>query len=521
MIQYFAYTFPMMDFTKPIEISDRIYWVGMYLENDPFQCHPYFIENGDASVLIDPGSMLEFDAVVKKVNAVSDMARIKYIILHHQDPDLAASVPEMEKRINRKDLRIVTHSRMVPLVKHYLIQAEYYEIDKHNHRLQDGGLRLQFVTTPYCHSPGAFVTYEPATKTLFSGDIFGGIEESWEFYAEDDYFEKAKQFHAEYMPSRDIFNYSLSKIEALDMNLIAPQHGSIIRKEKIEPLIEQMKALECGLYIEQGYKDRLIHTIEELQAKDLALRASLQEIKMKEELLFQKTKMADMGEMIANIAHQWRQPLAVNNTLISILKEKSQMDMLQSSELSAKLKEMEHNIQYMSRTIDDFMQFYHPRKEKSHFHVYTVVEHALEITRSMMGKSGISLTFRNDPVLSVEGYMNEYMQVLISLLNNARDILLKRKIKEPAIHISLYLSGDDVLLQIEDNAGGVEEENMPRIFDPYFTTKHKALGTGLGLYTSKMIIEKNMNGTLSVANTREGAQFTITMEQSNADLSHK
>ena len=500
-----------MDFTQAVEIAEHIYWVGMYLKNDPFQCHPYFIDNGSESILVDPGSMLEFEAVVKKVNTISSMKNIKYIILHHQDPDLAASVPEMEKLIKRDDLQIITHSRMVPLVKHYLIKSEYYEIDKHDHQLCCGRLHLQFITTPYCHSPGAFVTYDPATKTLFSGDIFGGIEESWEFFAGDDYFEKAKPFHAEYMPSRDIFNYALSKIEKLDLHLIAPQHGSIILKERIAGLIEKMKGLECGLYIDKEYKDRLIHTIEELKEKDLALRASIQKIKEKEELLFQKAKMADMGEMIANIAHQWRQPLALNNTLISILKEKNQQKILKSDELAKKLQDMESNIQYMSKTIDDFMHFYHPEKEKNIFLISDVVQHTLDITDPMLKKADIHLTFKIISENPVEGYMNEYMQVIISILHNAKDTLLHRKTENPRIMLNLYENDEAMVFEISDNAGGVHQNDIHRIFDPYFTTKHKSLGTGLGLYISKMIIEKNMNGTLSVSNTHEGAMFTIIM----------
>jgi len=500
-----------MDFTQAVEIADHIYWVGMYLENDPFQCHPYFIENRDESILVDPGSMLEFEAVVKKVNTISSMKNIKYIILHHQDPDLAAAVPEMEKLIDRPDLLIVTHSRMVPLVKHYLIRSDYYEIDKHGHQLVSGNLHLQFVTTPYCHSPGAFVTYEPSTKTLLSGDIFGGIEESWEFFAGDDYFEKAKPFHAEYMPSRDIFNYALTKIEKLDLNLIAPQHGSIIQKQKISGLIEQMKGLECGLYIEREYKDRLIHTIEELKEKDLALRASMQEIKEKEELLFQKAKMADMGEMIANIAHQWRQPLALNNTLISILKEKSRQGILQKEELDRKLQEMEKNIQYMSKTIDDFMHFFHPQKEKNLFFVSKVVRQALDITGPMLKKAGIHVVFNKESEAPIEGYMNEYLQVIIAILHNAKDTLLHRRVKDPQIALRVHEKETDVLLEISDNARGVPQEDIHRIFDPYFTTKHKSLGTGLGLYISKMIIEQNMGGALTVTNTKEGAMFRIIM----------
>jgi len=506
-----------MDFTQAIEIAKGIWWVGMYLPNDPFQCHPYFIENGENSILIDPGSMLEFNAVVRKINTISSMKHIRYIILHHQDPDLAASVPEMEKLIGRRDLRIITHSRMVPLVKHYLIRSDYYEIDKHDHTLTCGELHLQFIATPYCHSPGAFVTYEPRTKTLFSGDIFGGIEESWEFYAEDDYFEKARQFHAEYMPSRDIFNYALNKIEALDMERIAPQHGSIICKPQIPKLIEQMKALECGLYIEKEYRHELLYTIEALRQKDMALEASLKELQEKEEFLFQKAKMADMGEMIGNIAHQWRQPLAINNTILSILKEKSQMDILEPKELLEKLEEMENNIQYMSKTIDDFMRFYHPAKKKTIFCVSDVIEHALTIMRPILKKAGVDLHFDYCEDAYVRGYMNEYTQVVVAILTNAKDALIQRNIQDAVINVSLSNENGSVILTISDNAGGIEASHMQRIFDPYFTTKHKSMGTGLGLYISKMIIEKNMDGILGVDNRENGAAFYIKLEKAHAD----
>ena len=501
-----------MDFTQAIEIADSIWWVGMYLPNDPFQCHPYFIENGEDSILIDPGSMLEFDAVVRKIDSISSMKHIKYIILHHQDPDLAASVPAMEKCIDREDLQVVTHSRMVPLVKHYMITSDYYEIDKHAHQLECGNLKLKFITTPYCHSPGAFVTYEPRTKTLFSGDIFGGIEESWEFYAEEDYFEKARQFHAEYMPSRDIFNYALRKIELLDMERIAPQHGSIIQKAHIPKLIEQMKQLECGLYIEKEYRHELLYTIEALRQKDMALEASLKALKEKEEFLFQKAKMADMGEMIGNIAHQWRQPLAINNTLLSILKEKAQMDILDTQEVLEKLTEMENNIQYMSRTIDDFMRFYHPAKKKTLFCVTDVVEHALTIMRPILKKAGITLNFTPCDNAYVKGYMNEYTQVVVAILTNAKDALIERSTPHARIDVTLTRREGNVILAISDNAGGIDDIHLNRIFDPYFTTKHKSMGTGLGLYIAKMIIEKNMGGVLRARNVDEGARFEIILE---------
>ncbi len=274
-----------MDYTKAIEIAKNIYWVGKFLENDPFQCHPYFIKNGDESILIDPGSMLELEAVTSKTKSLIDLKNIKYIILHHQDPDICASIPEIEKVIGRSDLQIITHSRMIVLIKHYMITSDYYEIDKNDFKLTtQNGLTLDFITTPYCHSPGAFVSYDPQTKVLFSSDIFAGLDESWDFYAKDDYFSQAKAFHSTYMPSKDIFNYSLRKIEKLDINLIAPQHGSIIERRFIYNLIEDMKNLECGLYIDKKYNNELIDTIEELKKKDKELKSykNLLEKKVKE-----------------------------------------------------------------------------------------------------------------------------------------------------------------------------------------------------------------------------------------------
>jgi diguanylate cyclase (GGDEF)-like protein len=231
------------------------------------------IENGDESVLIDPGSMLEFESLIVKTRTVTELKNIKYIILHHQDPDLCASVPEIEKLIDRQDLQIVTHSRMTVLIKHYLTTSDYYEIDKNNLKLvTNNDLSLKFATTPYCHSPGAFVSYEPKSKTLFSSDIFGGLEESWNFYATDNYFEQARAFHESYMPGKDIFNYTLRKIEQFDINLIAPQHGSIIKKKYIPQLIENMKNLECGLYIDKKYNDEMLDVINQLEQSQKALQ---------------------------------------------------------------------------------------------------------------------------------------------------------------------------------------------------------------------------------------------------------
>ncbi len=491
---------PQHDFKDAIEIAQDIYWIGMYLENDPFQCHPYLIKNGDESILIDPGSMLEFKETVRKVKSVVDIKSIKYIVLHHQDPDLVAAVPEIEKLIDRDDLLIVTHSRMSLLIKHYLVTSDYYEIDKNDNQLTTpNGYRLDFRTTPYCHSPGAFVSYEPKTKTLFSGDIFGGLEESWEFYADETYFEKAKQFHQEYMPSKDIFNYALNKIEKLDINLIAPQHGSLIKKKYISNLIRDMKNLDCGLYIEEKYNNELLDTISQLKEKEKTIQE-------KDRQLFEQSKRAEMGEMIGNIAHQWRQPLAIINTIVGILQEKNSITTLSQEELKEKLEKMQTRILYMSDTIEDFMNYYSPNKEKSTFKMIDAVTQALEVAHV---NKQIKLSIDGDKALSLYGLKNEYVQVIVSILSNIHDLVIEREVQNPKVEIELYKESSDVVLSITDNVGGIKDENLSKIFNPYFTTKHQSMGTGLGLYIAKMIVENTMNGSLSVKNRGDGVTFAI------------
>jgi len=484
-------------YKEHIQIAPNIYWVGMCLENDPFQCHPYFINNGDESILVDPGSMLEFDETIRKVKNLCNLNSIKYIILHHQDPDLCAAVPEIEKLIQRDDLLIVTHSRMSLLIKHYLIKSNYYEIDKNNNLLvTDNGFRLEFHTTPYCHSPGAFVTYEPKTKTLFSGDIFGGIEESWEFYADETYFDKAKQFHQAYMPSKDIFNYALNKIQKLDIDLIAPQHGSIIKKHFIPNLIKDMKNLDCGLYIEDKYNAELIDTIKQLKEKD--------------ELLFLQSKRAEIGEMLGNIAHQWRQPLAIVNTILAILKEKNDIQILSQDELSDKIQKMEKRIVYMSETIEDFMNYYKPNKDKVVFCIDDAIQKALEI--SNFSQQSSIITTDTDKSLHTYGLINEFMQVIVSILSNIHDIKIEKSLQNLKINISLKKDNDFAILSIHDNAGGIDEKILSKIFDPYFTTKHQSMGTGLGLHIARMIIEDNMGGSLTAQNCQNGAKFIIKVK---------
>ncbi|MBF0472267.1 MAG: SpoIIE family protein phosphatase [Nitrospirae bacterium] len=265
-----------LDLSKPVEISEKIYWVGVAVENDPFKCHPYLLIDNDEAILFDIGTLENHDKILTKVKSLIDLKNVTHIVLHHQDPDLCAGVTEWERLIG-KEIKIVTHTRTTFLLKHYGIKSEYYCVDDHDFTLKlRSGRVLQFVFTPYLHFPGAIATYDKKTKTLFSSDIFGGVSDKWSFYADEGYFEQIKGFHEAYMPSREILVYGMRQFEKLDIEIIAPQHGSIIKRNYIKGLIAQMKNLNCGLFIEQEYYNELKEAEEKLKEAYNIIKKDLQ-----------------------------------------------------------------------------------------------------------------------------------------------------------------------------------------------------------------------------------------------------
>lgn len=239
-----------IDANHPIEIAPRIWWVGHYLENDPFQCHVYLIEHGDQSVLIDPGSVITFRHTLRKIEQVTPLCNIRYFVCQHQDPDIAAAMPLVDQLIDRDDAVLVTHGRAVALLKHYDLRMPFWQIEDHDWVLDLGGRLLRFVFTPYAHFPGAFCTFDSQEGVLFSSDLFGGFTEGFQLYARDEgYFESMRPFHEHYMPTRDILAHAVSRLEELPIRMIAPQHGSIIPRHLVRFMIEKLKVLDCGLYL--------------------------------------------------------------------------------------------------------------------------------------------------------------------------------------------------------------------------------------------------------------------------------
>lgn len=242
-----------MSHSRVAEIARDIYWVGGAGQDGGLHCNPYLLVDGEEAVLIDPGSVLDFEYVYENVCAIVPLEQIKYCILHHQDPDFCAAVPLFEKKGAR--FQIVTHWRTQTLVKYYGVASPYYIVNEHDNRLTlQSGRKLEFVSTPYLHFPGAITTYDHNSKTLFSSDLFGAFSYQWSLYAGDDYIDKMQAFHEHYMPSNDILRPVMEVFLNMDIALIAPQHGSII-KEDIKKHIRALRDLECGAFLAPVRKD--------------------------------------------------------------------------------------------------------------------------------------------------------------------------------------------------------------------------------------------------------------------------
>jgi len=237
---------------------------------------------------------------------------------------------------------------------------------------------------------------------------------------------------------------------------------------------------------------------------------ALEEKQKNEQMLIQQSKLAMMGEMIGNIAHQWRQPLMQLSAIFMYLDASHEKGKLTPEKFNKKIKDSVSIIDYMSKTIEDFRNYFKPEKQKETFLIKECLDSALFIIDSTLKNSFIEVkTVYEKKDIKTTSFKNEFSQALLNIISNSKDILILRKIQNPLITIGISEKNDKTYISIEDNAKGIEKTIINKIFDPYFTTKHKSSGTGIGLYMSKMIIEKSMHGKIFVENTKEGAKFTI------------
>ena len=237
----------------------------------------------------------------------------------------------------------------------------------------------------------------------------------------------------------------------------------------------------------------------------------------KHRISIQQSRMASMGEMLENIAHQWRQPLSTISVVASGIKLKKELNILNDEELDDALSHIKNATQYLSNTIEDFRNFFSKDKISSNINIRSTINKTIDLVSSTFAKEGITLV-RNIQDINFASFENELIQVLMNILINAKDAL-ENKQSQKLIIIKVKQHKNNIIITIKDNAGGINEDIIDKIFEPYFTTKHQFNGTGIGLYMSKLISEKHLDGEIIVRNVSfefnntiyQGALFKIIL----------
>jgi PAS domain S-box-containing protein len=283
-----------------------------------------------------------------------------------------------------------------------------------------------------------------------------------------------------------------------------------IKENEMEPYEVIGKKKDGSTYIALAQGKNLIIDGKKLRVSTFI---DLTATKEKDKLIFQQSKMAAMGEMIGNIAHQWRQPLNALSLYIS----NCQLDYEFGDLTQEKMEEFQNKsnelIQKMSQTINDFRNFLSPNKKKEKFSILKIIEDSLRFIEGSFKANDIQIINHIVNDIEIEGFPNELIQVLLNILNNSKDALKTRKIENRKIILNLIETDKEIKIIIKDNGGGIPEEIIDRVCEPYFTTKFKSEGTGLGLYMSKMIIETSFQGKLLMENIEQGLKTTIILNK--------
>lgn len=251
-----------------------------------------------------------------------------------------------------------------------------------------------------------------------------------------------------------------------------------------------------------------------MQEQEKTIEKEVLKNREKDSLLLQQGRFAAMGEMINMIAHQWRQPLNAVTAASIALKMRQDLDMLDEKYLDQQVDFIQNQVHGMSQTIDDFMSFFKPKNKKELFSILDAAKKVQNMMHAQLKSRSIDLHIDIDKDVKIKSVKNEFEHILLNLIANSRDAFEENEIETKQISITAKSVEDNVIVEVEDTAGGIPSTVIHKIFDPYFTTKEQGKGTGIGLYMTKNIIEKHFNGSISVENTDKGAHFTIELPKS-------
>ncbi len=265
-------------------------------------------------------------------------------------------------------------------------------------------------------------------------------------------------------------------------------------------LINNFKNLNKSLEDKVDLKTKELKNLNESLEKKIKIE--VENSRKKDQIMFAQARLASLGEMLQNIAHQWRQPLGALTMIIQSFQSKFLSGKLDEEFIESRVEDAGVLAKNMSETLEDFRTFFDPNKSHKHFSVKKVIEKSLDLTKYQLEKDGIDIFINLNEDIMIYGFENELTHVILNLINNSKDALNEEKIKNKKIVIIVKQSESSVIINVIDNAGGIKSDIMTKVFDPYFTTKHKSIGTGIGLYMSKQMIEKHMSGKISCKNIK-------------------
>ncbi|QIR76945.1 sensor histidine kinase [Sulfurospirillum diekertiae] len=323
----------------------------------------------------------------------------------------------------------------------------------------------------------------------------------------------------------------LARADKFSHQILAPLHDLIeatkqFKDKLVTTQIEYSNIVEINILLEN-----FMAMSQELQGLYNSMERKIKEGVIEnmetQKMLIYQSRLAQMGEMISMIAHQWRQPLGAISTVTASIRLKQSLNKFdltteegreeQDVFLNTAIGKIESYVQFLTNTVDDFRNFFKPNQHCEKSSLPIIIEKAIKIIGKSLEVHQIALHVKNSSTREIITYETQIMQVLINIIQNAQDAIFEKKLKDGTIWINTYEENSFFIIEIEDNAGGIPDENIRKIFDPYFSTKAQKNGTGLGLYMSKAIIEEHCHGSLQVTNTLKGAKFIIKISGEYSD----